>query len=80
MNQSTTIQLAPFEPRLGRSVSLDQASHLLGVSRRTLYTWIRHGRVQTIRTLGGSQRVVLDSIRELAMGAGTGMADATGVQ
>ena len=48
-------------PRIGRSVSLDHAAELLGVSRRTIYNWIREGRLQTIRTLGGSQRVVLDS-------------------
>ncbi len=49
------------EPRIGRSVSLDHAAELLGVSRRTIYNRIREGRLQTIRTLGGSQRVVLDS-------------------
>ena len=51
-----------FEPRVGRSVSLDQAALLLGVSRRTIYNRIRQGRLQTIRTLGGSQRVLLDSV------------------
>jgi excisionase family DNA binding protein len=49
-----------FEPRIGRSVSLDHAAELLGVSRRTIYNRIRDGRLQTIRTIGGSQRVVLD--------------------
>lgn len=52
-----------FEPRLGRSVSLDQAAQLLGVSRRTIYNRIREGRLQTIRTLGGSQRVLLESVQ-----------------
>ena len=51
-----------FEPRIGRSVSLDHAAELLGVSRRTIYNRIREGRLQTIRTLGGSQRVLLDSV------------------
>ena len=51
-----------FEPRIGRSVSLDHAAGLLGVSRRTIYNRIRDGRLQTIRTLGGSQRVLLDSV------------------
>ena len=51
-----------FEPRIGRSVSLDHAAQLLGVSRRTIYNRIRDGRLQTIRTLGGSQRVLLDSV------------------
>ena len=51
------------EPRLGRSVSLDHAAELLGVSRRTIYNRIREGRLVTIRTLGGSQRVLLDSVQ-----------------
>ena len=55
---------AGFEPRIGRSVSLDHAAELLGVSRRTVYNRIRDGRLQTIRTLGGSQRVLLDSVQE----------------
>ena len=49
-------------PRIGRSVSLDHAAQLLGVSRRTIYNRIRDGRLQTIRTVGGSQRVLLDSV------------------
>jgi excisionase family DNA binding protein len=53
-----------FEPRIGRSVSLDHAAELLGVSRRTIYNRIRDGRLQTIRTLGGSQRVLIDSVHE----------------
>jgi excisionase family DNA binding protein len=52
-----------FEPRIGRSVSLDHAAGLLGVSRRTIYNRIREGRLQTVRTLGGSQRVLLDSVQ-----------------
>ena len=54
----------PFEPRIGRSVSLDQAAQLLGVSRRTVYNRIREGRLQTIRTMGGSQRVLLESVHD----------------
>ncbi len=54
-----------FEPRIGRSVSLDHAAELLGVSRRTVYNRIREGRLQTVRTLGGSQRVLLDSVNEI---------------
>ena len=53
---------AGFEPRIGRSVSLDHAAQMLGVSRRTIYNRIRDGRLQTIRTLGGSQRVLLESV------------------
>jgi excisionase family DNA binding protein len=53
-----------FEPRIGRSISLDHAAEILGVSRRTIYNRIRDGRLQTIRTLGGSQRVLLESVQE----------------
>jgi excisionase family DNA binding protein len=54
-----------FEPRIGRSVSLDHAAELLGVSRRTIYNRIRDGRLQTIRTLGGSQRVLIESVSDI---------------
>ena len=40
------------------------AAELLGVSRRTIYNRILEGRLQTIRTLGGSQRVLLESLNE----------------
>ena len=53
------------EPRLGRSVSIDQAAQLLNISRRTVYNRIRDGRLQTMRTLGGSQRVLVESLYEL---------------
>ena len=52
----------PVEPRLGRSVSIDQASQLLHVSRRTIYNRIRDNRLKTVRTAGGSQRVLIDSL------------------
>ena len=58
------LELSPssFKPRLGRSVTIDQAAQLLGVSRRTVYYRISEGRLHTIRTLGGSQRVLLESL------------------
>ena len=58
------ILVAGLSPRIGRSVSLDHAAALLGVSRRTIYNRIREGRLQTIRTLGGSQRVLIESVQE----------------
>ena len=51
-----------FEPHIGRSVSLDHAAELLGVSRRTIYNRIRDNRLKTVRTVGGSQRVLIDSL------------------
>ena len=60
-----TLSDEDFQPQLGRSVSIEQAAQLLGVSRRTVYYRIRDGRLRTIRTLGGSQRVLLDSVEEM---------------
>ena len=54
-----------FQPQVGRSVSIEQAAQILGVSRRTVYYRIRDGRLRTIRTLGGSQRVLMDSVDEM---------------
>jgi len=63
-NTSEQMSVVEPEPRLGRSVSLDHAAEMLGVSRRTIYNRIREGRLVTIRTLGGSQRVLLDSVQD----------------
>jgi hypothetical protein len=54
-----------FVPRIGRSISLEHACELLGMSRRTLYNRIRGGALQTIRTPNGSQRVLIESVIEL---------------
>ena len=45
-----------------RSVFVEDAAALLGVSRRTIYYRIREGRLRTIRTRGGTQRVLIESI------------------
>lgn len=60
------IALHTIEPaaalHLGRSVSIDRAANLLNISRRTVYNRIRDGRLRTVRTLGGSQRVLVESL------------------
>ncbi|HUQ86323.1 MAG TPA: helix-turn-helix domain-containing protein [Vicinamibacterales bacterium] len=61
----TSYAQSEFQPQVGRSVSIEQAAQLLGVSRRTVYYRIRDGRLRTIRTLGGSQRVLMDSVEEM---------------
>jgi excisionase family DNA binding protein len=48
-----------------RSVFVDEAAQLLGVSRRTVYYRIRQGKLRTIRTACGSQRVLVESIEAL---------------
>jgi excisionase family DNA binding protein len=48
-----------------RSLLIDDAAAALGVSRRTIYYRIREGRLVTIRTRCGSQRVLLSSIERL---------------
>ncbi len=53
----------PFASTPLRSVSIEQAGYLLGVSRRTIYYWIRSGRLETVRTRLGSQRVLTDSLK-----------------
>jgi excisionase family DNA binding protein len=51
--------------QLGRSVSIDHAATLLNVSKRTIYNRIREGRLRTIRTLGGSQRILIESLHDI---------------
>ena len=67
MAETHITESARVEPRLGRSVTIDQAASLLGVSRRTVYNRIRDGRLRTVRTLGVSQRVLVESLFELGL-------------
>ena len=48
-----------------RSLLIDDAAQILRVSRRTVYYRIREGRLRTIRTRCGSQRVLVSSIEAL---------------
>ena len=66
-----------FEQQLGRSVTIDQAAALLHVSRRTIYNRIREGRLRTVRTIGGSQRVLVESLQELGMASALAPASPT---
>jgi len=49
------------------SLLIDHAAERLGVSRRTVYYWISDGRLKTIRTRCGSQRVLMSSIESVRM-------------
>lgn len=48
-----------------RSLLINDAASVLGVSRRTVYYRIRDGKLETVRTRGGSQRVLTSSIERL---------------
>jgi excisionase family DNA binding protein len=48
-----------------RTLFIDEAAALLGVSRRTIYYRIGQGRLTTIRTRCGTRRVCLSSLEAL---------------
>jgi excisionase family DNA binding protein len=50
---------------LDRTLLIEEAARLLGVSRRTIYYRIREGRLRTVRTRCGSQRIFVSSIESL---------------
>ena len=39
-----------------------KACDVVGVSRRTIYNWISSGKVEYVRTAGGSVRIFVDSL------------------
>ncbi|MEZ5287001.1 MAG: excisionase family DNA-binding protein [Vicinamibacterales bacterium] len=45
-----------------QTVSIMKACELVGVSRRTIYNWISAGKVEYVRTAGGSIRIFVDTL------------------
>ena len=45
-----------------KTVSIMKACELVGVSRRTIYNWIASGKVEYVRTAGGSVRIFADTL------------------
>ena len=45
-----------------KTISIMKACELVGVSRRTIYNWIAGGKVEYIRTAGGSVRIFVDTL------------------
>ena len=45
-----------------QTVSIMKACEMVGVSRRTIYNWIAGGKVEYVRTAGGSIRIFQDSL------------------
>ena len=45
-----------------KTVSIPHACELVGVSRRTIYNWLASGKLDYVRTAGGSVRIFVDSL------------------
>jgi excisionase family DNA binding protein len=45
-----------------QTVSIMKACEVVGVSRRTIYNWISAGKVEYVRTAGGSIRIFADTL------------------
>jgi excisionase family DNA binding protein len=45
-----------------QTISIMKACELVGVSRRTIYNWIAGGKVEYLRTAGGSVRIFVDTL------------------
>ena len=65
LNDSRGIRYAAGGMRpmwIARLLSIMKACELVGVSRRTIYNWISSGKVEYVRTAGGSMRIFADSL------------------
>src|SRR5688500_3809535 len=45
-----------------KTISIMKACELVGVSRRTIYNWIDSGKVEYVRTAGGSVRIFVEKL------------------
>ena len=45
-----------------QTLSIMKACEAVGVSRRTIYNWISAGKVEYVRTAGGSIRIFSDTL------------------
>jgi excisionase family DNA binding protein len=45
-----------------QTLSIMKACETVGVSRRTIYNWIAAGKVEYVRTAGGSIRIFADTL------------------
>jgi excisionase family DNA binding protein len=60
-----------------KTVSIPRACELVGVSRRTIYNWIAGGKIQYVRTAGGSVRIFEDTLWRRPDGIAEGSPQAT---
>ena len=45
-----------------KTISIMKACELVGVSRRTIYNWLSAGKLEYVRTAGGSVRIFVDTL------------------
>lgn len=45
-----------------QAVTILKAAQMVGVSRRTIYNWLASGKLDYVRTAGGSVRIFVDSL------------------
>ncbi len=45
-----------------KTISIMKACELVGVSRRTIYNWLSSGKIEYVRTAGGSIRIFADTL------------------
>ena len=45
-----------------KTISIMKACELVGVSRRTIYNWLSGGKIEYVRTAGGSVRIFVDTL------------------
>jgi excisionase family DNA binding protein len=68
MQGYSAAEQAPIETHGGKSpverktISIMKACELVGVSRRTIYNWLSSGKIEYVRTAGGSVRIFVDTL------------------
>ena len=45
-----------------QTLSIMKACEAVGVSRRTIYNWLSSGKIEYVRTAGGSVRIFVDTL------------------
>ncbi len=55
-NDAGVCDVKPTDP-MGRLVSIQEARMMMGVSRGTVYNWLRQHKVEYVRTAGGRIRI-----------------------
>lgn len=63
MSSRAEVNPDPMTP----TVTVRRASELLGVSRRTVYYWIKNGKLQTVSPLNGGQRILVASFPDVGI-------------